>query len=545
MSGIAPAAPKIAAVAIRGRKLAAKKAGKRKTAKPAAQASRLKTPMGLGIYIPASRVKHYLDPAGLNKRIEDAISELRWAEPHDEEISHLEKNDATGKMKKVVTGFHRTDLVPWDKLTDATRTMVGEAKTAAQKRDAEIEKAEKALAERKAKMSKEELARYNEKQAEKAAEEQKKVAERAAKAAQLAEDIKSGKVDAKKHPVRGPKKTTKYGTEIELLSKMRIRFSKDAGQQLAATICAMVHERTDFAIRNCIHNELKIVKIRHALNKLVNTDANGKVLSSEDPDFLPFASLIRNLPSYRAAIEAEEKRVADEIRIKEEKKAAKRAAKEAAKEAGDAAPVEAAPAPVAAAPVEEEDEEEDEASFGHYVRQVAHNVMNEKLKNFVPKDKKDKHPFEDIRISAEYRDWMSDVIIDFIRRFCPLLNGQIRTGGIKTVSRDTVRLVVNFYLESNGVDAEKSNNLFNTKFDSYQAWSKENKERKAREAAEKAAAKKAEAEKAAAEGKPAPVQEETEESDADESDEDESDAEDEKSVEHVPAPAVRRKKAQA
>lgn len=531
MSGNATA-PKTSAT--RSRKLA-KKASKRKTA---AQASRLKTPMGMGIYIPASRVKHYLDSAGLNKRIEDAISELREAEPHDEEIVSHEKNDATGKMKKVVTGSRRTDLKPWDKLTEATRTMVGEAKTAAQKREADAERAEKALADRKAKMSKDELAAYTKKQAEKTAEDQKKTAERAARAAQLLEDIKSGKVDAKKHPIRGPKKTTKYSVEIELLSKMRVRFSKDASQQLAAAICSLVHERTDFAIRNCINNDFKIVKVRHALTKLVSTDAAGKVLSTEDPEFMPFAPFIRNLPSYRAALVAEDKRVVDARVKEEEKKAAKRAAKEAAK---DGEVVEAAVPVPAPAAVEEDDDEDDGASFSHYVRQVAHNVMNEKVKAFVPKDKKDKHPFEDIRISAEYRFWMSDLIIDFIRRFCPLINGQIKTNGIKTVCRDTVRLVVNFYLESNGVDADKSNEMFDRKFEAYQAWSKENKERKAKEAAEKAATRKAEVERAAAEGKPAP--EETEESDDEESDDD-VEEEEAKTEEPVAAPVARRKKVQ-
>lgn len=435
--------------ATRGRK-PAKKAGKRKGSKSSTNPSRTKTPMGQGIYIPASRVKRYLDSAGLNKRIEDAIAELRDAEPHDVEEAAYVKNDVTGKLKKVVTGVHRTELKTFNQLSEFTRNMIAEAKTANDEREKAVEKAEKSLQDRLRLMSADERKRHDEREAAKAAEDAAKAAAVKAKAAQLAEDIKDGKVDVRKYPVRGPKKTTKYSSEIELLSKMRVRFSKDASQQLAATICAMVHERTKFSIENCLKHELKIVKVRHAIEK--------------GHDLLDFASLIRNLPAYRGALVAEEQRAADEVKVKEEKKAAKKAARE-----GETAVVEPAAA------VADDDDEDDDASFGHYVRQVAHNVMNTELQAFVPRDKKTKHPYEDIRISAEYRDWMSEVIIEFIRRFCPLLNGQIRTMGIKTISRDIIRQTVNIHLEIYGVDTVVSNQLFDEKFDLYQVYTQKRK----------------------------------------------------------------------
>jgi hypothetical protein len=576
MTGNALAATTKPAATRAGRKPAAKKAGKRKSTKTT-NPSRTKTPMGQGIYIPSSRVKRYLDAAGLNKRIEDAISELRDAEPHDVEKVAYVKNEATNKLKKVVTGTHRTELISFNQLSEATRNMIAEAKTADDEREKARLKAEKALADRLKAMSAEERKRYDDKQAKTEADEAAKVAASKAKAAQLAEDIKAGKVDAKKHPVRGPKKETKYGGEIELLSKMRIRFSKDASQQLAATICAMVHERTKFSIENCLSHDLKIVKVRHAVTKFTN-----KLSKTEDPDLLPFASLIRNLPIYRQAIADEEQRVVDELKLKEEKQVAKEAARKLAKEAAAAAArklaeatleetaaaaAAAAAAAIAtaaaakaavdaakdgvAAPVKEvmkaktveevkakvveddEDDEDDEASFGHYVRQVAHNVMNVELQNFVAKDK---HPYEDIRISAEYREWMSEVIIEFIRRFCPLLNGQIRTMGIKTISRDIIRQTVNIHLEIYGVDTVASNALFDQKFDLYQAYSEKRKLEKAAEKKVADEAKKA----AAAAGQPAAAEDAETETETD-SEGEESEAEEE-AAPVVAAPAAPRRK---
>lgn len=510
------AAPKIATRA----KLAQKK-GKRKGPKKTTKPSRLNTEMGQGIYIPPSRVKRFLDSLGLNKRIEDAINELREAEPHDvEEVAYV-KNEETGKMKKNVTGTHRTELVPLTKLSEETRKMIEEARAADQKREADQDKADAERKAREAKMSAEELVVLERKRAETAAKEAAKAAERAAKKAKLDEDIKSGKVDPKRHPVRGQKKTTKYGNEIELLSKMRIRFSKDSSQQLASTICTAVHQYTRFAIQNCLKHELAIVKVRHAIEK--------------GHDQLPYSCFFRILSGYRKAQADEDQRVIDEAKAKEEKKAAKKAAKEAEK-AGEPVPAPVA-APVEPAPTDDEDD--DDASFGHYVRQVAHNVMNEELKTWTPKGPKDKHAYETIRISAEFRDWMSSLVVEFINRFWPLLNGQIRTNGIKTVCRSTIRLVVNFFLESNGVNADESNKLFDEKYDQYQAYSKLQSEKKK----EKKAAQEAAAKAAKAAGEPIPEESESDDEDAEgEESEGESEGEEEAPAPVAAPPAPRRKK---
>lgn len=541
MTGNATLATPKPAAAPRGRKPATKRGGKRKSAKSQSQPSRTKTPMGQGIYIPASRVKYCLDTIGLNKSIEDAINELREAEPHTVKIMREEVNENTGKTRRVDTGkTQTTDLVPWDKLSESTRTMVGHARTANDEREKKAAESERALAKRLAAMSADERRVYDEKQVKSASAAEAataaKVAERTARAAKLAEDIKAGRASAKKHPVRGEKKTTKYSNEIELLSKLRVRFAKDASQQAAATLCALVHERVEFAMKNCKAQGFAIVKERHAI--------------TEGHDNLPFAPLIRNLPAYKAAIDNEKARVVDEARKVEEKKAAKKAKKEAAlEETTPAAP--AAPAAPAVAPEEhEDDEDEDEASFGHYVRQVCHNIMNEKLKTYVPEKKSDRHPYEDIRISLEFREWMSDIIVEFTRRFCPLLNGQIRAQGIKTISRDTIRETVNILLNFAGADTAKANALFDQKFAQYQEYSKTRKVAKAAAALEKEAARKKAAEEAAAAGKPAP---EDEPETADESEPETDDEEDEEEaaapaapvVEEVAAPVARKRNTKA
>lgn len=505
----------------RGRKTSVRKTRGKKTTKVVTQPSRTKTPMNQGIYIPPSRVKHFLDSAGLNKGIEDAIHELRSAEPHEIEIVTVTTNPKTGKKKEEKTGKTQiTELVSWDKLSETTRNLVGNARTANDEREKKAAETEKKAAEKLAKDIKE--GRVNAKllesdRAAAAAAEAEKLSERKVRAEKLAADIKAGIVDAKKHPVRGPKKTTKYSTDIELLSKMRVRFAKDASVQVAATICAMVHERTEFAIANCIKHDLKIVKVRHAIEK--------------GHDLLQFNRLICPLDCYKQALVDDVARVADEARRKEEKKAEKKAKKDP-----EAVVEPVVVTHVVETEVEEEEEEENETSFAHYIRQVCNNIMNEKLKGWVPKDKKDKHPWDEVRMSYEYKEWMSDIIIEYLYRFCRLLNGEIRRQTTKTVTREVVRQPVDIILGHAGVDDVKSNELFDTKFTLYQAYSDARKKAKALAALAKDAA----AKEASAAGSSPDASAETSES-AEASETTDEDEDEEEESEPAPAPVQRKK----
>lgn len=475
------------------RKLINRKKSK-KSVKAVAQPSRCRTALHQGIYISPPRIKHCLDSNGINRSIEDAINELRDAEPHEVPVVDTKTGKPTGKTQT-------TTLVPFDRLSESTRALVKKARTTNDEREKENLKREKVKADKLAEDIK--AGRVDATKLD----EERKAAETAAKLQQEERVVKDAARKALGHPVRGPKKVTKYSAEVELLSKMRIRFAKEGPTQVAASICAAVHELMEFGMANALKQGRKILKRRHVLQAGYES--------------LPLACLYRNLDVFKWALSDESARVAEEAKKKEEKKLKKK---------DDAAPDAALDAPPQVEEDDEEDDEEDERNFGHYVKQVCHNIMNQKLENFKPQDKKDKHPYEDIRVSLEIREFGSDLIIDFIRRLCPLLKGQINSMNVKTISQGVIKQTINFMLEYAGVDHEQVNKLLDAKFEEYRVWMEKKKVDKAAAAVVKEAKKAADAAAAAAAiaaGLPLPVKESEDEEPEDEDEEPEDEDHDE------------------
>lgn len=428
MSGNATAiVPKTKAT--RGRKLLNRKKVK-KTVKAVAHPSRCRTALHQGIYISPPRIKHCLDSNGINRHIEDAINELREAEPHEIPVVDAKTGKPTGKTQTTV-------LVHFEKLSDATRALVKRARFCNDEREIENSKREKVKNERLAEEIK--AGRVDAKKLD----EDRKTADAATKLQQEERVVKDAARKALGHPVRGPKKVTKYSGEVELLSKMRIRFAKEGPTQVAASICAAIHELMEFGMANALKQGRKILKRRHVLQA--------------GYEALPLVCLYRNLDVFKWAVADESARVVEDAKKKEEKKIKKK----------DAVDV---PVVVVAEDESEDELEDDERNFGHYVKQVCHNIMNQKLENFKPADKKEKHPYEDIRVSLEIREFGSDLIIDFIRRLCPLLKGQINSMNVKTISQGVIKQTVNFMLEYAGVDHELVNQQLDAKFEAYRVW---------------------------------------------------------------------------
>lgn len=427
------------------------KTAKGKKGKKAANAvpSRMKTPLNQGVYISSSRTKFWIDNNGLNKDIEQAIEELRNGEPHEHETKGVKK---------------MTGLRPLVDMSPLTQKLVKQALTQFDTR----EKAKTVKRDKDIKEGKLDVKKEAEENKVKAAEKVKKDAERKDKG----------------QPVRGPKKVSPFSKEIECLSKMRIRFSKEAAPQVAGTICAAMHELMNFGMENVMKDGRKILKRRHILKAGVEQ--------------LSLSSLYCKLTNYRNAQLAEAKRTEDESKKREEKKAAKALAADT-KEVKVETKVETK-AEVKAEPVvaHEEDEEEDDGegddeedeydvrNFRHYIKQVCHNVMNHKIL-----DEK-KLEYDQIRVSREVREFGSELIIEFIRMLCPLLLGQIQSQKVKTVNEDVIKQTVSFMLMIVNVDHKLINANIELKLKDYRTWVEKKKAEKAEK--EKAEALKAEAE---------------------------------------------------
>lgn len=413
------------------------------------QHARDRTPMLRGIYVNPSRVATYLNVHNINEAVVKAITELRAAEPHQE------PNPAN--KDETIT----TPLIPLGKLSQATQDLV--RITRAANEQAEREAAEKVAEDLKnGKITQEEL---DARAAKKAATP----APAAASAAPVAGEEK------KTRPTRP---VTEHTANIEMLSRLRVRFAKRAHYIVAALADLMAHEQLEFAITNALKHDQRILGMRHVL----------------EPGYenLSLSKLYVDLDVFQRA-------KAEEItrqRVAQEEAALKKAAAKAKSAAAAAvrntvpgtkiASARSAPAPqlptasvvvvpaVPKAPATNGGGGKAPVAFAHYVKQVFHNIVNERLAEVADKEN---HPYAKVRISESLRNFVSDEIVALIKKLSPLLKGQLRAIGVKTISEQVVEQTLTFMMEVYGIDHAKVNSDIQAKVNTYVAVLREDKEK--------------------------------------------------------------------
>lgn len=370
--------------------------------------TRCNTPLDRGIYVHSSRIRRYLDTLGLNASIDDAISELKNAEPHQVKIL----ND-----KKEVTGTKITDLVKFSDLSQATQQLVIKAREHVTARAAEA-----------------------------AAHAAKKGVET---------EVKPKKI-----------KNTPYSADVLALSKLRVRFSKDAAVYVSAALCESLHQLFDFGMMNALTSGNKILKVRHCLQSGQND--------------LTLSCLYRNLSVFKTAQEAEALRLSEEEqKLLAKKQKTRTTIDDIVHPTEHAVPTN--PSPV----VSDEEEEEDDDEFSHYVKQVCFDVINQKIASWKPLNTKDKHPYADIRLSKEVREFGSQLIVGFVERLLPLVKRQLDTLGVKTVGYETTKQLIQFQLDLFDVNTPEIQATLDKKVELWRAWSAKRKEEKLAHMAEK------------------------------------------------------------
>jgi hypothetical protein len=424
-----------------------------------------------GIYINPSRCKYWMDTHGLNSDIENAIEALRLAEPHD--IKNKE-----GVVTKT------TKKVPIDELPKDVQQLIELARVEWEDRETERVKKDKKDAER-AKNSAE------------AAEKMRIREERL----QKANAERQAKIDAQIAQGTAPaaKKVTPYAREIELLSKMRIRFSKDSSLRTAATICLAVHELMSYGMEKVLKADRRIVKQSHIL----------------EPGYenLPLSCLYTKLDVFKNALEEERGKAVKAREAKERKDKEKQVAKAAEKEAGTAekdveVKVESKddkndkddkeddkddPSDDEAdAEAEDDDEVDDDddddpedvdssvetvsgdngLDFKHYIRQVCFNIIAQKKEQGAT-------GYDSIRISQEIKDFGSNLVIAFIKDLCPLLHGQISIMNVRTISPQVVKHVIDMHLQIDHVDSKDINEQIDEKIQKYIEFAADRKKKNA------------------------------------------------------------------
>lgn len=361
--------------------------------------SRTKTPLNKGIYISSSRIRHHVDDEGLNREIHNSILVLRDAEPHDVKRTETVIDDQGVKTVRQL-GTRRTELVPFDKLPENVKKLVAVAR----QHEAEALKKQSLLDAKKRETRQADIASGKLTQEQADADEQadaKTVAERQAK-----QQLASAK--------------SPYHNEIALLSKLKIRFSADACDLLASTLCLALHELAENAMKNTLEAKLKTVQVKHAVKF---TD-------------LKYACLYDRLPCVKTALK-------DDADSKEC--------------------------------------EETSDDFGHYAKQICHNVINQRS---AENTKKKSHPYADIKLSSGFIKFCSDIIAEFCDVFVPLLRGQLNTMEVKTVSCDIVKRVIDTLLEFNRCDVNEITKLLDEKLTKYRAYQEARRVERAKEEAE-------------------------------------------------------------
>ena len=430
-----------------------------KTDKKVAAHARTKTLLYQGVYVNPSRVKSYLDDNTLNYDITVATNELLAAEAHD----------VVNPTTKEVT---HVPFVPFGKLSQATQDLVKRARDLHDQREREnaerAAKAAQALADDilTGRKTQEQVDRAN---AEKSAKEQKNREDKEAREADRR---------AKGELVRNPKAHTEHSESIELLSKMRTRFSKLTPVYISALMDLFAHELIEFGMNNVIANKRKIVTPHYCLMKGYEN--------------LSLSSLYRDLDVFKRALVEDEANQRFEAELAAAKKAEKkaRAAAEASAAAAAAAAAKAvvpgtkAPSalsnPVAkVAPVTQphvvvvqrpvfqpqpHGVANGPAAFEHYVKQVCYNIINEKL---VGQSAPNKSPYANLRISDDLKRFVSNLLIAFIKKLAPLLKSELNIIGVRTIKLPVVQHVVNQMLEILGINSAKVNSDVDAKMTTY------------------------------------------------------------------------------
>jgi hypothetical protein len=268
-------------------------------------------------------------------------------------------------------------------------------------------------------------------------------------------------------PARTPRRVTDYSSDIELLSKNKVRFSSESFVRVTAVPDLFVHELVKFAMNNVTKEKKSIVQKRHVLENGYND--------------LLLSSLYRDLPVFKKALVEEVQRQKLELANAELKKA-ERKAKQAASAAVNAAAktnipgtnvlatVSSSPSPssvtqtvvlVKSTPVVKDKPVGGPAGFDHYVKLICNNVINEEGL-LHPEGK---NPFSEIRISDEFKTFMSTLIIEFLQKLAPLLKGELAAQQLKTISVDVVKHTISFMLICLGVDPTNVEHSLSAKID--------------------------------------------------------------------------------
>jgi histone H3/H4 len=212
-------------------------------------------------------------------------------------------------------------------------------------------------------------------------------------------------------------------------SRERVRVSTDAPVALAIVCEALTQQLGTHAMESTLKAKKKIVQIDH--------------IHSAGVESLSLYPLVKSLPSFVAnagRVAAEAKRVELEAAVADAKEKALKEFKKLHKIPNAKKAEKPATQPAPAAPVEEpvaqphvDDVVTTNTGFQHYVHQVCKVCTSKK-------------EYEKIRFSKEFKQYLSDLIVEFINRLSSLVHLTTDSMKIKTVNKSSIMKTIEFIM---------------------------------------------------------------------------------------------------
>jgi len=426
---------------------APRKKGGRKKVVP----TRQKVPLNRGIYVSISRVKKYIDNLGLNAVAESAITELREGESHYDETKL-----ADGTIKKIFVKSKDTDSMSAETKSTIARASTNEFNIRAKKHKT----AERYKSKRDASYASTTF--YEEKERDREVKlVEKKARDDADRERRYAERKEKGLEEKK--VIRRDKKQSEHQLVIDMIKRTRIHFTKGTALYTTSVVDAMMQELLKAGMSKTIQDDKKIMKVSHLLY----------------PGFesLKYACLYQNLDIIRHTVKSEALKQQAELKKIEDKKQFIKELKAQAKDDGvDYKTLLPEKKRGKKQPVAEDDHDEhdeDSKDFRHYVKQMCSNIINHEV------EASRKTPFVDIKVSKEVRVFVSNLIVEFLKRLSVFLQGQITTMRVKTISDKIVKHVVESIFQISNVQFSQFDTLIASKINKYSAFLVQvNKEKK-------------------------------------------------------------------
>jgi len=254
---------------------------------------------------------------------------------------------------------------------------------------------------------------------------------------------------------------TEYDRVLEQLNKLKIRFNKDAYDRVAVMLDTAMHELLNFGMSNVLRSKKSTLNTRHLLEKEYTT--------------LVYSPLYSEIHTFTKALKADRLRRDEEQRkLKEKKKGGSSSSCTGLTEAPSVKseggvsfePNMTLVKVVKKVVVSHKENGKRVQNFKHCIKEICNNIINIEVE-----DKKNM-AYKKIIISAEVKEFCSNLMVEFIHRFGQVVRVELGIDNKKTLSAKIVKKLTTQFLIIGGRNYAKCNATFDRKLELFDSFRK-------------------------------------------------------------------------